>query len=102
MAGFVARVGADTITTGHDCDAVAGIAGLLQTTVKIAGSYVAVQGDAIAPHTIDKPKGCILHPAGINVGAPRVHINTIPMARIADSADMGAVATGHPKVYCGD
>jgi len=97
----VAVCGVDTITTGHLCDTVAGILGALQNKVTIGGNPVAVQGDAIAPHTILAGLSCVPHSAVINAGSSKVTITGIPVARVGDSADAGAVASGSAKVTCG-
>jgi uncharacterized Zn-binding protein involved in type VI secretion len=91
----------DTITTGHDCDGTAGILGSLQTKVKIGGKAVAVQGDAIAPHTILSGDSCVPHSSVINKGSSKVTIAGIRVARVGDSADAGSVASGSGKVSCG-
>lgn len=96
-----ARVGVDTITTGHLCDAVAGIAGQLQNKVFVNGSPAAVQGDMIAPHTILAGGSCIPHLSKINVGSGKVFATGIPIARVGDSADAGAVASGSGTVNSG-
>jgi uncharacterized Zn-binding protein involved in type VI secretion len=91
----------DTITTGHGCDGTALIQGSLQTKVTIGGKRVAVQGDAIAPHTINAGPVCVPHSSVINAGSSKVTIAGIPVARVGDSADAGSVATVSGKVSCG-
>lgn len=97
----VARVGVDTISTGHPCDGTAGIAGQLQNKVFVNGFPAAVQGDSIAPHTILVGDICVPHGAVINVGSSKVFAMGIPIARIGDSADQGAVVTGASDVFAG-
>jgi uncharacterized Zn-binding protein involved in type VI secretion len=97
----VAVVNVDIISTGHDCDATAGIQGALQTKVTIGGNLVAVQGDAIAPHTIEDGDECVPHSAVINAGSSKVFISGIAVARIGDSADAGAIITGSSSVSAG-
>lgn len=98
----VAVCGVDEIATGHPCDGTALIQGALQTKVTIAGNLVAVQGDAIAPHTIKAGDACVPHPAAvINAGSSKVFIGEIPVARIGDSADAGAVISGSSGVFAG-
>jgi len=97
----VAVCGVDIISTGHACDATAGILGALQSKVSIGGNPVAVQGDAIAPHTILVGDECVLHSAVINAGSSKVSIGGIPIARLGDSADAGSIITGSGKVSAG-
>jgi len=97
----VARVGVDIINTGHPCDATAGIAGQLQNQVFIEGSPAAVKGGPIQTHNILVGGICVPHGASINAGSSKVSIAGIPIARVGDSADQGAVATGSSKVSAG-
>lgn len=94
--------GVDQISTGHPCSATALIQGALQTAVTIGGNSVAVLGDAIAPHTIKAGDACVPHPSAvINAGSSKVSIGGIPVARIGDSADAGAIITGSSNVFIG-
>jgi uncharacterized Zn-binding protein involved in type VI secretion len=90
----VARISVDTITTGHACDATAGILGQIQNKVFVNGNPAAVQGDNIAPHTILSGDSCVPHSSVINAGSSKVTAMGIPIARVGDSADAGAVASG--------
>ncbi len=91
----------DTINTGHSCDTSALIQGVLQTKVTIGNKPVAIQGDAIAPHTILSGSSCVPHSAVINTGSTKVFIGGIPVARIGDSADLGSVSSGSLKCFAG-
>lgn len=91
----------DEIVTGHACDATAGIQGALQSKVTIGGNPVAVQGDAIAPHTILSSSSCVPHSAVVNAGSSKVFIGGIPVARIGDSADAGSIISGSSNVFAG-
>lgn len=97
----VARVGVDIISTGHPCDATAGIAGQLQNKVFVNGSPAAVRGDAIVTHNILIGGICVPHGASINAGSSKVFAAGIPIARVGDSADAGAVITGSGNVFAG-
>jgi len=97
----VARVSVDNVNTGHGCDSIAGIEGQLQTKVFINGSPAAVMGDAIASHTILSGGSCVPHSAVINQGSSKVFCQGIAIARVNDSADAGAVATGSPTCSAG-
>jgi uncharacterized Zn-binding protein involved in type VI secretion len=91
----VAKVGVDTITTGHLCDTTAGILGQLQNKVLVNGSPAAVKGDAIALHNWKPGSSCVPH-TGVKIteGSSKVTIMGYPIARVGDSADAGAVASG--------
>jgi uncharacterized Zn-binding protein involved in type VI secretion len=91
----------DQISTVHACDSTAGIQGTLITTVTIGGNPIAVQGDAIAPHTILVGDDCVPHGAVINAGSSKVFAGGIPVARIGDSADAGSVISGSSNVFAG-
>jgi len=91
----------DKIITGHACSVTAGIQGALSTKVTIGGNPIAVQGDAIAPHTILSGSSCVPHSAVINAGSSKVFAQGIPVARIGDSADAGAVNSGSSNVFAG-
>lgn len=97
----VAVCGVDIISTGHACDGTALIQGNLQSKVTIGGNPVAIQGDAIAPHTILSGDACVPHSAVINSGSSKVFIGGIPVARIGDSADAGAIISGSSSVFAG-
>lgn len=91
----------DKITTGHGCDTIATIQGNLQSKVFILGKPVSIEGDAIAPHTIQSGDSCVPHSSVINEGSSKVFVTNIPIARIGDSADSGVVISGSSKVYAG-
>jgi uncharacterized Zn-binding protein involved in type VI secretion len=91
----------DRIATGHPCTSTAVIQGSLQSKVTVGGNPIAVQGDAIAPHTILVGDTCVVHAAAISGGSSKVSIGGIPVARIGDSADAGAVISGSSKVFAG-
>jgi uncharacterized Zn-binding protein involved in type VI secretion len=91
----------DEIATGHSCSATAGIQGALISKVTIGGNPIAVQGDAIAPHTIKSGRICIPHSASINAGSGKVFAQGRPVARIGDSADAGSIISGSSNVFAG-
>lgn len=97
----VAVCGVDNIATGHPCDVTAKIQGSLQSKVTIGGNPVAVQGDAIAVHTILISSQCRPHGASISGGSSKVFIGGIGVARIGDSADGGSIISGSSGVFAG-
>lgn len=91
---------ADLCFTGHTCDAVAGVRAT-QFTVFVNGIPSLKQGDPVMPHTIKKGLKCVLHPANVNRGSTSVFVQGIPMARVGDSTDFGALFRGSPNVFAG-
>jgi uncharacterized Zn-binding protein involved in type VI secretion len=69
--------------------------------VIIGGFLASVAGAAIASHTILAGKSCVPHVAFTNTGSTKVFFGGIPANRIGDSADMGCIIQGSPKVFIG-
>ena len=93
----------DTTTTGHGCDGTTTIAGS-SLNVYMGGIKVAIQGNALAGHTIPAgvPPVCVGHPGQIvNVGSTTVKVNGIGIARVGDSADGGAIMSKVGNVFAG-
>lgn len=95
-----ARIG-DDVDTGHGCDSTTTIKGALQSTVFINGIKAAVDGDALAAHTIPSGDVCVGHSAVVNKGSKTVFIEGIKAARKTDSADADQIAEGSPNVFIG-
>jgi uncharacterized Zn-binding protein involved in type VI secretion len=95
-----ARLG-DSVATGHPCDGTTTIAGALQSTVYINGIIAAVDGDALAVHTILVGLLCVPHGAVVNNGSSTVFVEGIKAARKDDSADADKITGGSPNVYMG-
>ena len=94
----------DLAATGHGCDAVVGVIATCRT-VFANGIKVARPPDPLKPHTIPAPcppgPCCIAHPAVINRGSMTVFAEGIPVARVGDSADMGAMLPNSSNVFAG-
>ena len=92
----------DLAATGHGCDPIVPVIATAQS-VFINGIKVARPGDKLKPHKIqcNCPPCCCPHPANINQGSPTVFAERIPVARVGDSADSGAMATGSSNVFAG-
>ena len=97
----VAVCGVDSISTGHPCDGSALIQGNLQSKVTIGGDPIAVIGDAIAVHTLLISGECRPHGAVGNAGSSKVSVAGLAVARIGDSADLGAIISGSSNVFVG-
>jgi uncharacterized Zn-binding protein involved in type VI secretion len=90
----------DLARTGHGCTAICPIIAR-PSRVFVNGRLVARPGDKLAPHTIPSNNKCKPHPAQINRGSSTVFAHGIPVARVGDSADQGAMYKGSPNVFVG-
>ena len=99
----IVAVKGDTTTTGHGCNTTTTIAGS-SLNVYMGGIKVAIQGNALAGHTIPfgVPPKCVSHPGQIvNVGSRTVKVNGLGIARVGDSADGGAIVAKLGNVFAG-
>jgi uncharacterized Zn-binding protein involved in type VI secretion len=98
----VARDG-DSTTTGHGCDSVTTVTGPTGALKKVYANGIPVEckGNPVAPHTIPDGPVCVPHSAVINVGSSTVFVGGIPLARVDDSTDDGAISSGSPNVFAG-
>jgi len=98
----VARDG-DPTTTGHDCDATTTVTGPTGAGAKVFVNAIPVEckGDPTAAHTIRSGRNCVNHPAVINAGSGTVKVGGVPIARVDDSTDGGAITAGSPNVFAG-
>lgn len=91
----------DLGATGHGCDPVIGVKAT-QVTVRANGKPVARLNDPTLPHTITNPiPPCIPHMGKVNIGSFTVRAQSIPVARVGDSYDMGAMIDGSNNVRAG-
>jgi len=92
----------DLAKTGHGCTTVIGCKAT-QFSVLANGSAVLRPGDPLLPHTIPVccPLRCVGHPAVINSGSRTVFAEGRPVARMGDSADLGAMIMGSQNVFAG-
>jgi uncharacterized Zn-binding protein involved in type VI secretion len=98
----VARIG-DPTTTGHGCDGTTTVIGPTGATAKVYANNLGIEckDNPTAAHTIPSGSGCVNHPAKINEGSDSVFIANIPVARVTDSTDGGAITSGSPNVFVG-
>jgi uncharacterized Zn-binding protein involved in type VI secretion len=83
--------------TGHGCDPVVPIIASARS-VKVGGKRIGRMLDRLMPHKIPcvcPGCCCMAHPAKVNRGSRTVFAEGIPVARIGDSADGGAMITGN-------
>lgn len=98
----VARQG-DSTSTGHGCDGVTTVTGPTGSTAKVYANSIPVEckGNPTVVHAYGG-KGCSArHAASINAGSGTVFVGGIPLARIGDSTDGGAIISGSPNVFAG-
>ena len=97
----ICRVG-DSLTTGHVCTGITIIASSnTNNTVKVNGRSIIVIGAPTIPHSNPPFPLCPSHVAILNRGSSTVRVNGIPVGRITDSADGGAMISGSLNVSAG-
>jgi uncharacterized Zn-binding protein involved in type VI secretion len=97
----VCRVG-DSLTTGHACTGTTTIASSnTDGTVKVNGIEVIVVGAPTVSHPAPPVPPCPPHVRFLNAGSSTVRVNSIPVGRIGDSADSGAMISGSSNVFAG-
>jgi len=97
----VCRVG-DSLSTGHACVGTTTIASSnTDGTVKVNGINLIVVGAPTVSHPAPPVPPCPPHVRFLNVGSSTVRVNSIPVGRIGDSADAGAMTSGSSNVFAG-
>jgi len=97
----VCRVG-DSLSTGHACTGVTTIASSnTDGTVKVNSIEVIVVGAPTVSHPAPPVPPCPPHVRFLNAGSSTVRVNSIPVGRIGDSADSGAMISGSSNVFAG-
>jgi len=94
----VVRVG-DSLSTGHGCVGSTTLASANQGSVFVNGILAAVVGAPTVAHPVPPDPPCAPHVANLNAGSPNVFIEGIPVGRVGDSADAGAMTSGSPNVF---
>jgi len=97
----VSRKG-DSLSTGHACVGTTTIASSnTDGTVKVNGINLIVVGAPTVSHPAPPVPPCPPHVRFLNVGSSTVRVNSIPVGRIGDSADAGAMTSGSGNVFAG-
>jgi len=97
----VSRIG-DSVSTGHGCDGTTTIADSNTDHTVLANSIpIIVVGAPTVVHTIPAGPSCVPHTAVTNAGSGSVFVNSIPVSRIGDSTDAGAMTGGSSNVFAG-
>lgn len=91
----------DSLSTGHICATTTTLAAPPQTKVKIGGILVAIVGTPTVAHPFPPSPPCAPHVAYLNKGSSKVTIGGIPIGRVTDSADAGAMTSGSGSVSAG-
>jgi uncharacterized Zn-binding protein involved in type VI secretion len=93
----------DLATTGHGCTRIVGVKAT-QNEVFANGIQKPMLriGDPCLPHVIRVGLKCKKHRAFVNDGSRSVFVKNIPVGRIGDSTDFGALITGSFNVFAGD
>jgi uncharacterized Zn-binding protein involved in type VI secretion len=97
----VAREGDDT-TTGHGCTSnVNLVVGPFSVKTRVNGKEIAHLGSKTDGHSI-LAGVCVPHAAQpISAASNKVRVEGIPIARVGDPVDSGAVVQGSPNVFAG-
>ena len=92
----------DSLSTGHICSSTTTIASSnTDGTVHAEGIDVIVVGAPTVSHPFPPSPPCAPHVANLNAGSSSVFVNGIPVGRIGDSADAGAMTSGASTVFAG-
>ena len=96
----VVRIG-DPLSTGHGCTGSTTLAGAAQGSVFSNGILTSVVGAPTVAHPVPPDPPCAPHVANLNAGSSTVFAEGIPVGRVGDSADAGAMTGGSPNVFAG-
>ncbi len=96
----VSRKG-DSLSTGHLCTSTTILDTPGQSTVFANSILIARQTDPTIPHPAPPIPPCPDHVKVVNVGSSTVRVCGLPIARIGDSTDSGAMTAGSPNVFSG-
>ena len=96
----VSRKG-DSLSTGHACVSTTTLDTPGQSSEFANGILVARIGDPTVAHPNPPVPICPNHVATVNAGSSTVRVHGIPVARIGDSADSGAMTAGSSNVFSG-
>ena len=96
----VSRKG-DSLSTGHACAGTTILATPGQSTVRANSILIARQTDPTVSHPFPPLPPCAPHVASVNAGSSTVRVVGLPVARVGDSADAGAMTQGSSNVFSG-
>jgi uncharacterized Zn-binding protein involved in type VI secretion len=96
----VSRKG-DSLTTGHICVTTTTLATPSQDTVYAVGELVARIDDLTVAHPYPPSPPCANHTSTVKAGSATVFCEGKKVARVTDSADLGALTSGAGTVFAG-
>tara|TARA_B100000900_G_scaffold393230_1_gene389486 strand:+ start:721 stop:1020 length:300 start_codon:yes stop_codon:yes gene_type:complete len=96
----VSRKG-DSLSTGHACAGSTILATPKQSTVRANSILIARVSDKTVSHPFPPLPPCAPHVASVNAGSSTVRVVGLPVARVGDSADAGAMTKGSSNVFSG-
>ena len=96
----VSRKG-DQLSTGHICAGTTVLDTPGQSTVFANSILIARQTDPTVSHPFPPLPPCAPHVASVNAGSSTVRVVGLPVARVGDSADAGAMTKGSSNVFSG-
>ena len=96
----VSRKG-DSLSTGHACAGSTILATPNQSTVRANSILIARVSDKTVSHPFPPLPPCAPHVASVNAGSSTVRVVGLPVARVGDSADAGAMTKGSSNVFSG-
>ena len=96
----VSRKG-DQLSTGHICAGTTILDTPGQSTVFANSILIARQTDPTVSHPFPPLPPCAPHVAKVNVGSTTVRVCGLPIARVGDSTDAGAMTKGSSNVFSG-
>ena len=91
----------DSLSTGHICTGSTTLDTPGQSTVRVNSILVARKTDPTVSHPFPPNPPCAPHVANVNVGSSTVRVAGLPIARVGDSADAGAMTNGSNNVFAG-
>ena len=91
----------DSLSTGHLCTSTTILDTPGQSTVRANSILIARQTDPTIPHPAPPIPPCPNHVKVVNVGSSTVRVCGLPIARVGDSTDSGAMTAGSPNVFSG-
>ena len=96
----VSRKG-DSLSTGHICTSTTTLDTPAQGTCFANSILIARVSDPTVSHPFPPLPPCAPHVASVNAGSSTVRVVGLPVARVGDSADAGAMTKGSSNVFSG-
>ena len=89
----------DSLSTGHICASTTTLDTPGQGTCFANSLLIARVTDPTVSHPFPPAPICNPHVANVNVGSPNVFVESLPVARLGDSADSGNMISGSDNVF---